>query len=329
MFGSGAWGFALADVLAIKGHATTLWGRPEDHIEALAEERRFPDRLPGCTLHPDVVATPDLNRAIRAERYICAIPTAFLRGFLTRLPRDVPGRIWINGGKGIEQKTLKTPGQIITDSVHPEANVYSLSGPSHAEELARRMPTSVVLAGTESDERDELQEEISTDYFRLYASADRYGVELAGALKNVVALASGICDGLGFGDNTRGALITRGLAEMTRLGQKLGGRWETFAGLAGMGDLITTCTSEHSRNRQVGLRLGRGETLSDILASMTQIAEGVNTTPAARDLGAQQELELPITEEVYAVLYEGRQASDAARSLMTRTLKEEATTYAG
>jgi glycerol-3-phosphate dehydrogenase (NAD(P)+) len=329
VLGAGAWGFALADMLSKAGHRAVLWGPELDVIATLATQRRFADRLQGCTLHENVDVIAELHRAVDgAECLLLAIPTQFIRDFFAKHPFAAPDIPWINAAKGIEQNTLKTSGEIIAEHAQSGVTVYTLSGPSHAEEVARSLPTSVVLAGRDSNERVQLQSDLSTATFRVYASDDRRGVELAGALKNVVALASGICDGLGFGDNTRGALITRGLAEITRLGRQLGGRWETFAGLAGMGDLITTCCSTHSRNRRVGFELGKGRLISEILAGMREVAEGVATTPAARELGRREELELPITEQVHAVLYEGVRPAVAVKELMTRALKEEAPTYA-
>jgi len=329
VLGAGAWGFALADLLSKNGHQVHLWGPEADVIAMLGAKRQFADRMKGCYLHPHVRPVERLTDAIVGpDCLLFAIPTQFLRDFFEENAFSAPSIPWINAAKGIEQTTLKTAGEILTEFAPSDATVYTLSGPSHAEEVARSMPTSVVLAGPAGSDREALQEHFSNPNFRVYTSDDRRGVELAGALKNVVALAAGICDGLGFGDNTRGALITRGLAEMTRLGRQLGGRWETFAGLAGMGDLITTCCSRHSRNRRVGFELGRGRKLEEILAGMSEVAEGVATTPAARRLGAEQGLELPITEQVYNVLHEGLDPAVAVRELMTRALKEEAPTYA-
>lgn len=297
-------------------------------VARLASTRAFEERLAGCSLFPAVGLTDDFDLASNSDVYLFAVPTQTLRSFLTERAWSPRAHTWINGAKGIEQKTLSTPGDILQSFAPAGTQIYTLSGPSHAEELARQMPTSLVLAGEAGTDRTRVQGQLSSEYCRVYASADRRGVEMSGALKNVVALAAGMCDGLGFGDNARGALITRGLAEITRLGQRLGGRWETFAGLAGMGDLITTCCSRHSRNRFVGYQLGQGKTLPEILAGMKEVAEGVATTPAALELGKNFKQELPIAEQVYAVLYQGKKAEDAARSLMTRALKEEAPTYA-
>lgn len=329
VLGAGAWGFALADLLAKAGHPVRLWGPEPDVIADLEQRRAFRDRLPGCRLHAGVKPEAELGAAVHdADAVVFAIPTQYLRGFFETEKPVTRSLVWINAAKGIEQETLKTAGAILEEFAAPEGTIYTLSGPSHAEEVARDLPTSVVLAGPDSPERTALQSDFSTPRFRVYTTDDRLGVELAAALKNVVAVAAGICDGLGFGDNTRGALITRGLAEITRIGRQLGGRWETFAGLAGMGDLITTCCSTHSRNRKVGYELGRGKSLEEILASMAEVAEGVATTPAARALGLQHKLELPITEQVYLVLYERLAPARAVQELMTRTLKEEAPTYA-
>jgi glycerol-3-phosphate dehydrogenase (NAD(P)+) len=314
--------------LARGGHRVTLWGRDNSRTQALQEKRSFTDRLSECRLADSVAVTSDFGLAVAADVFLFAIPTQSLRSFLQSYSWPIEASIWVNGAKGIEQKTLATSGAVMEYCAPSGANIFTLSGPSHAEELACGLPTSLVLAGHAMNMRTQLQEELSSDYCRVYASGDRRGVEVSGALKNVVALAAGMCDGLGFGDNARGALITRGLAEITRLGQKLGGRWETFAGLAGMGDLITTCASQHSRNRYVGYELGRGRSLEDILSKMTQVAEGVTTTPAALELGRTFDLEMPITEQVNAVLYQGKKPAEAARSLMTRALKEEAPTYA-
>jgi glycerol-3-phosphate dehydrogenase (NAD(P)+) len=313
--------------LAKSGHPVTLWGRSAATTDQLARTRTFARRLEGCRLHDQVRVSSDFDQARDADVYIFAIPTQSLRSFLSGRTWTDRASVWVNGAKGIEQKTLSTAGDVLAAFAASGAHLFTLSGPSHAEELARSMPTSLVLAGKAIRVRSRLQEELSSPYCRVYASGDRRGVELAGALKNVVALAAGMCDGLGFGDNARGALITRGLAEITRLGQKLGGRWETFAGLAGMGDLITTCCSRHSRNRHVGYELGQGKALTDILAGMAEVAEGVPTTPAALELGQTFGQELPIAEQVHAVLYEGKHAAEAARTLMTRALKEEAPTY--
>lgn len=279
-------------------------------------------------MHERVNPTSDLDVAGGADVFVFAVPTASMRKFLTSFKLQSSTAVWINSAKGIEQNTLATAGEVLREFAPEGTDIYTLSGPSHAEELARKIPTSIVLAGRDSPARASCQAAFSTEYCRVYTSDDRVGVEVAGALKNVVALAAGISDGLGFGDNTRGALITRGLSEITRIGQKMGGRFETFAGLAGMGDLITTCCSTHSRNRTVGFELGKGRLLPDILQDLSEVAEGVTTTPAARALGEKHDQELPITEQVYRVLYENKNPLDAVKSLMGRALKEEAQPHA-
>lgn len=284
--------------------------------------------MAGCKLHERVVATSVVEEARGADVFVFALPTACMRQCVTSLNLQNSTPTWINAAKGIEQDTLMTAGEVLRECAPDGTQIYTLSGPSHAEELARKIPTSIVLAGRDSPLRAACQSAFSTAYCRVYTSDDRVGVEVAGALKNVVALAAGISDGLGFGDNTRGALLTRGLSEITRIGQKLGGRFETFAGLAGMGDLITTCCSTHSRNRRVGYELGKGRPLPDILQDLTEVAEGVTTTPAARALGQKHDQELPITEQVYQVLYENKNPLEAVRSLMLRALKEEAQPHA-
>jgi glycerol-3-phosphate dehydrogenase (NAD(P)+) len=286
------------------------------------------DRMAGCRLHEGVTPTSDLDRCQNADVYVFAVPTSSLRTFLKPIDFQNSSKVWVNSAKGIEQESLTTAGEVLREFAPEGTEIYTLSGPSHAEELAHNIPTSIVLAGRDTSERAACQTAFSTEYCRVYTSDDRIGVEVAGALKNVVDLAAGISDGLGFGDNTRGALITRGLSEITRIGQALGGRFETFSGLAGMGDLITTCCSTHSRNRKVGYELGKGRALPDILQDLPEVAEGVTTTPAARALGQKHDQELPITEQVYQVLYEHKTPLDAVKSLMLRTLKEEAQSYA-
>jgi glycerol-3-phosphate dehydrogenase (NAD(P)+) len=302
----------------------SIWARNAEYardIAATQENRRL---LPGVRIPDSIQITADIVEASAgAEMLIAAIPTAFLRSALTtiadRLPRSIPV---VSVIKGLENDSFARPTEIITDVLGPRP-VAALGGPCHAEEAARRKPTSVVIASEHDELAAMAQQLFATDRFRVYTNRDLLGVELAGALKNVIAIAAGICDGLGFGDNAKSALLTRGLAEMTRFGVTMGADQPTFFGLAGLGDLITTCFSQHSRNRGVGERLGRGELLSDILSGMTAVAEGVSTARSIHDLAVQKSINMPITREVFAVLFEGKSPAAATESLMQRPPRGE------
>jgi glycerol-3-phosphate dehydrogenase (NAD(P)+) len=327
VLGAGSWGTAIALLLAGKGCRVRLWEFRPEAAERLRRERENREFLPGIPLPDSISIHHDTAVCLdRAEFVILAIPSQFVRGALEKIKAAIPGdAILINAAKGIEEATLKRPSEVIRDLI-PGAfpNRYAaLSGPSHAEEVSRGIPTTVVAAGENLETAKQVQELFSTTAFRVYASEDLVGVELGAALKNIIAIATGICDGLGFGDNTKGALLTRGLAEITRLGVKLGGQPRTFAGLSGMGDLITTCMSRHSRNRFVGEQIGRGKRLNEILAGMTMVAEGVTTTRSARDLARREAVPMPITEAVYSILFEGKNPKLAVVELMTRDLKVE------
>lgn len=326
VLGGGAMGTACAILLAEHaGQVVSLWLRNAGFAAEIAATRENRRLLPGVKLPPAVEVTADLSRAIAdADLFWISIPSAYLRAALADIaPLVRAGYPVVSVIKGIENHTFLRPSQIIRE-VLGERPVCSLSGPSHAEEIARRLPASVVAASDDMDLARRVQGLISTDRFRVYTNPDLLGVELAGALKNVVAIAAGICDGLGYGDNAKAALLTRGLVEITRFGVKLGASPETFAGLAGVGDLITTCFSPYGRNRKVGERLGRGETLPQILSSMVAVAEGVPTTRSVHDLARQRGLDLPIISEVYRVLFEGKSPAEATQSLMQRPLREEA-----
>ncbi|MCB9497675.1 MAG: glycerol-3-phosphate 1-O-acyltransferase PlsY [Fibrobacteria bacterium] len=332
IIGAGSWGIAIAQILATKGLKVVLWEYSAQTAERLRETRELKDKLPGVLLHPDIEITSDLKAAVeRAAVVSLIVPSHTLRSVCNTLrdiltSDEVASRQWVSFIKGIEEKTLHRMTEIVQDAL-PGAtagNVSVLSGPSHAEEVARQVPTTVVLAS-----RDELTAAALQDlyflapYFRTYRSTDVVGVELCGAVKNVIAIASGILDGLDLGDNTRGALMSRGMAEMARLGEKLGGSRESFWGVAGMGDLITTCISKHSRNRHVGEQVGKGKTLQEVLAGMTMVAEGVRTVAGVRELARIHRVEMPLTEQVHGILFEGRPAAEAVESLMARAAKSE------
>ncbi|MBI2440950.1 MAG: NAD(P)-dependent glycerol-3-phosphate dehydrogenase [Lentisphaerae bacterium] len=324
ILGDGGWGTALGLLLVKQGQAVRLWGPFPEYIERLRRERENTAFLPGVPLPQELFLTADRDEAVaEAEVVILAVPSKFYRNVLESFAgRLRPGCMLLSVSKGLDGATRRRLSQVAGE-VLGQNPVAVLSGPSHAEEVARGVPTAVVLACEDQERADALQKIMTAAQFRVYTSEDVVGVELGGALKNVMALAAGISDGLGLGDNTRAALITRGLAEMTRLGVALGARSETFAGLSGLGDLVVTCTSHWSRNRAVGERLGRGETLSEILGSMRQVAEGVTTALVAQEVAREYGVRSPITDEVHAVLYENRQPSLAVENLLARATRPE------
>jgi glycerol-3-phosphate dehydrogenase (NAD(P)+) len=325
ILGSGGMATACAVLLAEHaGQAVTIWARSAERAEELARDRENRRLLPGVPIPPAVEVTHKIaSSAASAELFVAAIPTRYLREALGAIASDVPpGVPVVSVAKGLEIGTLMRPSEIITD-VLGRRDVVALCGPSHAEEIARRMPASIVAASTTMAMAERVQTLFSTDRFRVYTNDDILGVELAGAIKNVIAIAAGICDGLGFGDNAKSALVTRGLVEMTRFGTSLGAEPETFSGLAGIGDLMTTCFSRHSRNRRVGECLGRGQPLEQIIAEMNGVAEGVTTTRSLFELARTKGIDMPITGEVYAVLFEGKAPADTTAALMLRPPKGE------
>ncbi|MCA9076235.1 MAG: NAD(P)-dependent glycerol-3-phosphate dehydrogenase [Planctomycetaceae bacterium] len=325
ILGGGAMGTACAILLADHaGQDVSIWAREEDNPQRIAETRVNERYLPGVPIPDSIGITSDIEQAIDgADFLLLAIPTKFVRATLTHLRPSLTGdRPVVSIVKGIENETFMRPSEIVKD-VLGERPVVALSGPSHAEEIARRMPASVVAACTDITLAEQVQTMFSTDRFRVYTNNDPLGVELAGALKNVIGLAAGMCDGLKFGDNAKSALMTRGIVEITRFGVALGADPATFNGLAGIGDLITTCMSPHGRNRQVGEQLGKGQTLDEIMSHMAAIAEGVNTTRSVHDLAQQKNIEMPITDEIYSVLYEGKSPLEATETLMQRPPRAE------
>jgi glycerol-3-phosphate dehydrogenase (NAD(P)+) len=325
VLGAGGWGTAIAVLLAQnQQHRVTLWSARADHARPLAERRENTRFLPGVPIPDSVLLTADIAQATRgADLFIIAIPTIYLRGVLQRIADQIPANsAFLSLTKGLEIATFRRPSEIIAE-ILGERPLAVLSGPSHAEEVARGLPTTLVAASQNLDLARWVQERFSTDRFRVYTNLDLLGVELAGALKNIIGIAAGISDGLGFGDNAKSALLTRGLTEMARFGVALGAEQSTFWGLAGMGDLITTCISRHGRNRQVGFRLGQGEKPAAILDSMTMVAEGVYTARSVHDKAAQMGISMPITNEVYRVLYEAKDPRQAVTDLMLREPKGE------
>jgi len=325
VIGDGGWGTALSLLLLEQGNAVRLWGAFADYIEQMRRRRENARFLPGIPLPEPLELTARLPEAVDgAEVLVMAVPTQFMRRVLRRFGRCYRrGTPIVSVAKGIENRTLLRPTQIIAD-VLGRTPVAALSGPSHAEEVARGLPATVTVASRSAALARRAQALFMADRFRVYTTTDVVGVELGGAVKNVVAIAAGICDGLGLGDNAKAALLTRGLAEMTRLGVALGARRHTFAGLAGIGDLITTCTSPFGRNRAVGVQIGQGKSLDEILAGMAMVAEGVRTTRSVRALARRHQVELPITEQVYRVLFRRKDPRAAVRDLMRRAAKDEA-----
>jgi glycerol-3-phosphate dehydrogenase (NAD(P)+) len=320
VIGTGGWGTALAVLLHGNGHRVTLWGRLPEEVEpilAAGENKLF---LPGVRIPRELRVTLDTKAALHnAEMMVLAVPSHGMRAICRQLREWVPAKAkLVHVAKGIENETGARMSEVIAGELQRDAVV--LSGPSHAEEVGRGIPTAVVVAGKDAEK---VQQVFMNERFRIYTHDDVVGVELGGALKNVIAIAAGVCDGIGFGDNTKAALCTRGLAEMARLGAALGARRETFFGLSGVGDLIVTAFSTHSRNRGFGERLGKGETPEQISSSTQMVAEGVKTAKSAWQLAQRKRVEVPITSEVFAIIYEGKSPKQAVRDLMTREAKAE------
>ncbi|MBF0320485.1 MAG: NAD(P)-dependent glycerol-3-phosphate dehydrogenase [Nitrospirae bacterium] len=324
VIGAGSWGTVLANLLALKEYEVRLWAYEKGTVAAIRQFRENTAFMPGLKLSGHLIPTDNLTEAAGASEYIIlAVPTQFTRGILTAASTAIaPGAVVVSAAKGIERGTLNTASTIIKEYVRNEVAV--LSGPSFAAEVAAKKPTAVTLGiASHSTHGQMLQEMFYTEYFRVYTHEDIVGVELGGALKNVIAIAAGICDGLGLGLNARAALITRGLSEIIRLGVRLGARENTFSGLSGLGDLVLTCTGNLSRNYTVGLRLGKGETPAEILSDMKAVAEGVETSASAFELAQRSGVEMPIVEQVYRVIHESKSPAAAVRELMSRGLKGE------
>jgi glycerol-3-phosphate dehydrogenase (NAD(P)+) len=325
ILGAGAWGTAVALVLAQnQRHRIALWSARPENARLLHEKRENVRLLPGVPILPSILLTTDLAQATdRADLLIAAVPTVHLRAVFTPIASAIPGGVPVLSlAKGLENSTFLRPTEILAELLGPRP-LAVLSGPSHAEEVARGLPTTVVVASADLQLARWVQQCLSTERFRVYTNLDMIGVELGGALKNIIGIAAGICEGLGYGDNAMAALMTRGLAEITRFGVALGADAPTFGGLAGMGDLITTCMSRHGRNRQVGLRLAKGEKPDAILGNMTMVAEGVYTARSVHDKAHQMGIPMPITNEVYRVLYENKDPRTAVNDLMLREPKSE------
>lgn len=327
VLGAGGWGTTLAILLHDNGHKITLYEYKPDYAEFLQKKRINEIYLPGIKIPDEIEITSNLEDAVKSRHLIVlAIPTQYIRNVIGKIHFEwIKNSVIVNVAKGIEISSLKRVSEIIKD-IFPEiddSKVSTLSGPSHAEEVSRKIPTAVVVASSSIETAKFVQNEFMNPYFRVYASTDIVGVELGGSLKNVIAIGAGICDGAGFGDNTKAAIMTRGIAEISRLGIALGAKPETFAGLSGIGDVIVTCMSKYSRNRYVGEQIGKGKKLKDILSEMEMVAEGVTTAKSVYQLSQKVGVEVPICTEVYRVLYEDKDPILATTDLMTRRPKEE------
>ena len=323
--GAGSWGTALAILLHDNGHEVILWSALKDEVSMLSEKREHESKLPGVKIPEEIAITDDLETTLKdRDLIVLAVPSPFTRSTARSMKNLVrKGQIIVNVAKGIEENTLMTLSEIIEEEI-PQANVAVLSGPSHAEEVGRKMPTTCVAGARTKETAEYIQGLFMSPVFRVYTSPDILGIELGGALKNVIALAAGTADGLGCGDNTKAALITRGIAEIKRLGVAMGAHAETLTGLSGIGDLIVTCASVHSRNRKAGYLIGKGYTMQEAMDEVKMVVEGVYSAKAALALSRKYHVEMPIVEEVNQVNFEGKSPKDALGELMMRVRKEEA-----
>lgn len=324
VIGAGSWGIALSVLLSNNGHEVKVWSIIEDEITMLKENHEHKDKLPGVILSDRITFTSNLQEAVEnKDLLVLAVPSPYVRSTAASLREVVSeGQLIVNVAKGVEESTLMTLSQVIEEEV-PQAEVAVLSGPSHAEEVGRGIPTTIVVGAKKKETAEWIQNIFMSDVFRVYISPDVLGIELGAALKNVVALAAGIADGLGYGDNTKAALITRGIAEISRLGMAMGGRFETFCGLSGIGDLIVTCASMHSRNRRAGILIGQGKTMDEAMKEVKMVVEGVYSAKAAMGLAEKYHVQIPIIEQVNKVLFENKPAAEAMKELMTRDKKIE------
>ena len=324
VLGAGSWGTALSVLLCDNGHQVTMWSIDENEVKMLNEKREHETKLPGVKLPDQLIVTGDLEDTVKGKDFlVLAVPSPFTRSTAAKMsPCVTDGQIIVDVAKGIEESTLMTLSQQIRQEI-PQADVAVLSGPSHAEEVGRRLPTTCVIGATTRKTAEYLQSMFISKVFRVYTSPDILGIELGDSLKNVIALAAGIADGLGYGDNTKAALITRGIAEIARLGVKMGGKIESFTGLTGIGDLIVTCASVHSRNRKAGYLIGQGRSVQEAMDEVKMVVEGVYSAKAAAKLAEKYQVSMPIVEEVNKVLFEGKAPARAVDDLMMRESRSE------
>lgn len=324
VLGAGSWGTALSILLHDNGHQVTIWSIDEKEVAMLNEKREHATKLPGVKIPEDIVITNEMEKAITGKDFmVLAVPSIFTRGTAAKMkPYVAENQIIVDVAKGIEESTLMTLSQQIEQEI-PQADVAVLSGPSHAEEVGRKLPTTCVIGAKSKETAEYLQSMFISKVFRVYTSPDILGIELGGSLKNVIALAAGIADGLGYGDNTKAALITRGIVEIARLGVKMGGKIESFVGLTGIGDLIVTCASVHSRNRKAGYLMGQGKSMQEAMDEVQMVVEGVYSAKAAAKLAKRYEVPMPIVDEINKILFEGKDPKQAVDDLMLRESKIE------
>jgi len=324
VLGAGSWGTALAKVLGMNGHDVTLWSALPAEIEMINTHRELVDKLPGVKIPDNVKATTDLEDTCKDKKVLVfAVASPYVRATAKKARTYIAdGQLIVNVGKGIEADTLDTLTDIIEEEI-PQCEIAVLSGPSHAEEVSREIPTSCVVGAKSRESARLLQDIFMNDKFRVYTSPDIIGIELGGSIKNVIALAAGIADGLGYGDNTKAALMTRGVAEISRLGTAMGGKMETFSGLSGVGDLFVTCMSQHSRNRKAGYLIGQGLTMDEAMKEVKQVVEGVYSAKAALQLSKKYNIDMPIVEQVNQILFDGKSAKEAVSDLLLRDKRSE------
>lgn len=324
IIGAGSWGMALALLLHRNGHKVTVWSISKEEVEEISTTREHKSKLPGVEIPEDMEITEDLELAMKGkDLLVLAVPSVFVRSTAKMMkPFVEKGQLIVEVAKGIEEDTLMILTDIVEEEI-PNAKTAVLSGPSHAEEVSRAIPTTCVAGAKTQADAEYIQDIFMSEEFRVYTSPDMLGIELGGALKNVIALAAGAADGLGYGDNTKAALITRGIAEITRLGMKMGGQRETFSGLTCIGDLIVTCASVHSRNRKAGYLIGQGYTMDEAMKEVQMVVEGVYSAKAAMALSRKYDVQMPIVEQVNQVLFENKPAKEAVRELMLRDKKTE------
>lgn len=324
IIGSGSWGIALGCLLFDNNHCVKIWSRSEKEVLEINETRVASRYLPRVKIPKEIKVTTDIEYAlVNSEIVVLAVPSIAIRECSKMISKFLENQIIVNVAKGIEEKSLKRLSEIIEEELPAGQRIAVLSGPSHAEEVAKKLPTVVAVSSIDEETREIVSNVFMNEYFRVYPNSDLVGVEVGGAVKNVIALCAGISDGLGFGDNAKAGLITRGLAEITRLGIKMGGKPETFYGLTGAGDLFVTCASNHSRNHRAGEFLGQGYSLDEAIKKVNMVVEGVNAAKAVRELGMKFDVELPITEQACLVLFEGKDPKKAVLELMGRDKKNE------
>ncbi|MBH1942415.1 NAD(P)H-dependent glycerol-3-phosphate dehydrogenase [Mobilitalea sibirica] len=324
VLGAGTWGCALAILLNDNGHEVTIWTKIENEAKALEASRDNLKNLPGAKLSNKIKINLNLEEVCTdKDLIVMAVASPYIRATANAAkPYIKQGQIIVNVSKGLEDSTLLTLSEVLEEEI-PQADIAVLSGPTHAEEVSRQIPTTIVVGTTTKETAHFIQDIFMNDVFRVYTSPDIIGIELGGSLKNVIALAAGVIDGLGLGDNTKAALMTRGMAEISRLGMKMGGKLETFAGLSGMGDLFVTCTSKHSRNRNAGYLMGQGLTMEEAMKEVNQVVEGVNSAKAALTLARKYDVEMPIVEQINKVLFEGKTPKEALNDLLIRDKRTE------